>query len=208
MKLNLTLFHFNELFLKGYDLNMVFMLKMIEEQIDLSALLNESAKMGSLKQTLIRKGLIFENEDKLTTLGKELLVFIDSKEEKKYVKKKVDVSDFSLWWEAFPLKDTFEYKGRSFTGCRSLRQNKDECRLKINKILLEGEYTITDLVNALKYDVIMKKEQSVKTGSNKLTYMQNSATYLGQRSYEVFIEEGRKLNETESKITVYNGTDI
>jgi len=49
---------------------------------------------------------------------------------------------------------------------------------------------------------------SVKTGNNKLSYMQNSLTYLNQRSYEPFIElmnEGVVIQESNN---VQYGTDI
>jgi hypothetical protein len=80
--------------------------------------------------------------------------------------------------------------------------------LKFDKILLEGEYTAADLIAALKFDVEQKKENSVKLGTNKLTYMQNSLTYLNQRSYEPFIElikEGAKIDEAPK---IVGGTDI
>jgi hypothetical protein len=95
-----------------------------------------------------------------------------------------------------------------FTGSRSLRQNKEDCKLKFNKILLEGDYTAAELIAALNYDVLQKKENSVKQRSNKLTYLQNSATYLNQRSFEPFIElikEGVKVEEAHKPI---GGTDI
>jgi hypothetical protein len=56
--------------------------------------------------------------------------------------------------------------------------------------------------------VLQKKENSVKQRSNKLTYLQNSATYLNQRSFEPFIElikEGVKVEEAHKPI---GGTDI
>ena len=206
MKINITPFHFKEILLKGYSYDHIILLKMIDEQIDLSTLVEESAKFSALKQSLIRKGLICENEDKLTLLGQELLVFVDSKEEKKFVKKKVDILGFEAWWLAFPSLDTFEYKGKKFQGCRALRQNKEECRIKINKILSEGENTIEELIEALKYDVENKKEQSLKTNTNKLTYMQNSLTYLNQRSYNAYLELLKSGKTIETK--TYNGTDI
>jgi hypothetical protein len=74
--------------------------------------------------------------------------------------------------------------------------------------LEEGEYTLEELVEALRFDVLQKKENSVKTNTNKLTYMQNSLTYLNQRSFEPFIElikEGVKIQESETPV---GGTDI
>lgn len=173
---------------KSYSLDHIFLLRLVSENADLSALLAGSAKIATLHQSLIRKGLITETGDKITTIGTELLVFMDTKAPGKIVRRKVDDSAFSLWWKAFPGTDTFTHKGKTFSGSRSLRTSHDDCRVKFDKILLEGEYTANDLIESMKYDVLQKKEVSVKTGVNKLTYLQNSLTYLNQRSYEPFIE--------------------
>lgn len=206
MKLILTPHHFEELIKKSYSLDIVYFLKLIEEQYDVSAMIKDSAKIAALYQSLIRKGLITESEDKLTTIGKDLLEFIKTDTDVKLVKKKSSVDDFESWWKAYPGTDTFTYNNKKFAGSRSLRQNKDDCRIKFNKILLEGDYTAKQLTDALQYDVEQKKEASIKQGTNKLTYMQNSLTYLNQRSYEPFIE---LINEgTEIEHVPQSSTDI
>jgi hypothetical protein len=208
MNLKVTPYHFEELIKKSYSLDLIFLLKLIEEQFDIQPLCNNSMKIAALHQSLVRKGLITETEDKLTTLGIDLLQFIKSEESTKIVKKKPATTEFEEWWKEYPGTDTFVYKGKKFTGSRSLRRDKDECRLRFDKILLEGEYTATQLIEALKFDVLQKKENSVKTGTNRLAYMQSSNTYLNQRSYEPFIElikEGAKIEEAPK---VVGGTDI
>jgi len=208
MNLKVTPYHFEELIKKSYSLDLIFLLKLIEEQFDIQPLCNNSMKIAALHQSLVRKGLITETEDKLTTLGIDLLQFIKSEESTKIVKKKPVTTEFEEWWKEYPGTDTFVYKGKKFTGSRSLRRDKDECRLRFDKILLEGEYTATQLIEALKFDVLQKKENSVKTGTNRLAYMQSSNTYLNQRSYEPFIElikEGAKIEEAPK---VVGGTDI
>ena len=208
INLKLTPYHFEELIKKSYSLDLIFLLKLIEEQYDVSSLCEDSMKIAALYQSLVRKGLITDTEDKLTTIGKELLQFIETKESTKIVKKKPATTEFEEWWKVYPGTDTFTHNGKKFSGNRGLRQNKDECRLKFDKILLEGEYTAADLIAALKFDVEQKKENSVKLGTNKLTYMQNSLTYLNQRSYEPFIElikEGAKIDQAPK---IVGGTDI
>ncbi len=208
MNLKVTPYHFEELIKKSYSLDLIFLLKLIEEQFDIQPLCNNSMKIAALHQSLVRKGLITETEDKLTTLGIDLLQFIKSEESTKIVKKKPATTEFEELWKEYPGTDTFVYKGKKFTGSRSLRRDKDECRLRFDKILLEGEYTATQLIEALKFDVLQKKENSVKTGTNRLAYMQSSNTYLNQRSYEPFIElikEGAKIEEAPK---VVGGTDI
>lgn len=206
MHLEISLHHFEEIIKKGYSLDIIYLLKLVEEQVDLSSIINNSARISALHQSLIRKGLISDNDERLTIMGKELLSFIKTEGEVKIVKKKASVDEFETWWKTFPGTDTFTHKGRKFTGSRSLRQNKEDCKIKFNKILLEGDYTAKQLTDALQYDVDQKKDASIKQGTNKLTYMQNSLTYLNQRSYEPFIElinEGVEINSNPQ-----SGTDI
>lgn len=210
MNIKVTPFHWDELLKRGYSLDHIVLLRWINEQMNLTDLLKSgSAKISGLYQALSRKGLITEDGSKLTTLGLELLTFMDSKEPRKLLRKKPDTTDFKLWWKTFPGTDIFTHKGRSFSGGRSLRVGEEECRLKFDKILLEGEYSAQDLISALEYDVLQKKEQSVRLGQNKLTYMQNSLTYLNQRSYEPFIElirDNSLTKEAPSKSS--GGVDI
>lgn len=206
--MKVTPYHFEELIKKSYSLDLIFLLKLIEEQFDIQPLCNNSMKIAALHQSLVRKGLITETEDKLTTLGIDLLKFIKSEESTKIIKKKPATTEFEEWWKEYPGTDIFTYKGKKFSGSRNLKRDRDECRLKFEKILLEGEYTAAQLTEALKFDVLQKKENSIKTGVNRLSYMQNSATYLNQRSYEPFIElikEGVKVDEAPK---IVGGTDI
>jgi hypothetical protein len=166
-------------------------------------------KIASVYQSLIRKGLITQNDDKLTTLGKDLISFIETKETVKIIRRKPATTDFEEWWKTFPGTDTFTYKGKTFTGTRAIRKGKDECRLKFDKIILEGEYTAAQLIAALNFEILQKKESSVSTNSNRLTFMQNSVTYLNQRAYEPYIElinSGEQINESQQKPK--GGTDI
>ena len=208
MKIQLTVEKFQEILNKGYTLDHVYILKVIEEGFDITTVMGDSPKVAVLHQSLVRKGLLFEKENKLTLIGKELLIFVDSKDSKKIVKPKVASTEFDDWWTTYPSTDTFEYKGKKFTGSRGLRLAKDDCRTKFRKILLEDEYTKDQLIEALKLDVHQKKEKSYQTNANKLSYMQNSLTYLNQRSFEPFIEligTGVKIEETSKTTGV---TDI
>lgn len=147
-------------------------------------------------------------EYKLTIEGKELLAFFDTPSRETIVRVKQDGDLFEAWWKIYPGTDTFTHKGESFTGTRGLRVNKEECKIKFDKILGEGEHTADDMLAALQFDVLQKKENSVKAKSNRLTYMQNSLTYLNQRSFEPFIElikEGAKIEESTKPV---GGVDI
>jgi hypothetical protein len=203
MKLDIHPLHFVEIQKKSYSLDHVYILKLIEQQFDVSDLVKESLKIQAIYNSLLRKGLITD-EDKITTLGIELLTFLGKDENAKLPKKKTSSPEFEEWWKAFPGTDTFTHKGRLFQGGRALRAGKEDCKTKFNKILLEGEHTAQQLIAALKYDVLQKKEMSYIHKNNKLSYMQNSLTYLNQRSFEAYIElinEGIEIKEESTGST-------
>lgn len=188
MNVKLTLFHFKEFLKNGFTLDMVFLLKLVEEGHDLKEICQGNPKMEIIYQGVIRKGLV-TSDNKITLTGKNVLKFMkEDAPDDKVIKKKPATEDFKRWWKAFPGTDTFKHKGKTFSGSRALRRDEENCRLKFNAILSEGEYTADDLVAALEFDVLQKKENSYKADDNKLRYMQNSLTYLNQRSFEPFIE--------------------
>lgn len=207
MQLQVTPFHFEEFIKKGYSLDQIYLLKLIENQFDITLLCENSMKIAALYQSLERKGLI-TNDDCITLIGQTLLDFMHTEETTKLIKRKPANTEFEEWWGTYPGTDTFTYKDKPFVGSRSLRQDKVNCRLKFDKILIEGDYTAKQLILALAYDVLQKKENSIRSNTNKLTFMQNSLTYLNQRSYEPFIEliqDGTKIIEATK---IIGGTDI
>jgi len=208
MNVKLTLYHFKELLKNGFSLDMVFLLKLVGEGHDLKDACNGDPKLEILAQGIYRKGLI-SGENKITLTGKNVLKFLKEEAPKdKIIKKKPATEDFQRWWKAFPGTDTFKHKDKSFPGSRSLRRDVENCRLKFNAILSEGEYTADDLVAAVEFDVLQKKENSYKSGENKLKYMQNSLTYLTQRSFEPFIELVKQGITIEEKLKPVGTTDI
>lgn len=209
MKLNIDPQQFEELIKKGYNLDIIYLLKLIDEQYDISPLCAGSMKIDSVYQSLIRKGLITKDDEKLTLIGKDLLEFMNAKSSGKIIRRKPATTDFEEWWKTYPGTDSFEYKGKTFKGTRAIRLHKDDCRMKFDKILLEGDYTAAQLIAALNYEVIQKKENSVASNSNRLTFMQGSSVYLNQRAFEPFIElinEGATVDIAPQKPT--GGTDI
>lgn len=201
---------FKSLHLQGYNLDQMFLLSQIDSGNDVNSFVKGSIKLETLYFSLYRKGLITE-EGSITLLGTAMLDFLKDSDDSTIVNiPKIEISEtcFADWWKAYPGTDNFVYKGKTFSGSRSLRQKKEECKIKFNKILEEGIYTCEELIAALQYEVMQKKEASVKAGTNRMMYMQNSLTYLNQRTFESFIElirEGAKIEESNG---VGGGTDI
>lgn len=185
------------------------MLECLNEGTDLNKH-NNGAKVKAWKQNLYRKSLVTEAGE-VTTLGKELLASLlspSSTSPREIIKKAVSNADdaFDKWWKLYPSTDMFSYGGVKFDGSRGLRQKKEECRKKFGEILLEGEYTPEDLINALDYELYMKKENSIKQKENKMKYMQNSLTYLNQRTFENFIEQGRTFTNHPTLAETFKGS--
>ena len=205
MNIKMTFSHFEELLKSGFTLDMLFFIMLVENGADVDSFC-EAPKLKMLHQTVRRKGLLSDT-NKVTILGKQLFEFLNEEEVKMPKKKKTD-SDFDKWWGVYPGTDTFTYKSQSFTGTRSMRAKKEECKVKFNSVLAEGDYTAKELLAALEYEILQKKENSIKTKTNRLTFMQNSLTYLNQRSFESFIElirEGKTIKESAEPI---KGMDI
>ena len=205
---NLKFSHFESIHKNGYTLDMVFLLLLAKEDVDIKTLCATSPKLGMLYQGVYRKGLVTE-DNKITLTGQAVLEFLkEETPEKPLAKKKSIDNDFDKWWKAYPGTDTFKHKGQSFVGTRGLRKDKEECKIKFDKILDEGEYTADEMLAGLEYEVLQKKENSVKGKVNKLTYMQNSLTYLNQRTFESFIELVREGNNIVEAPKPTGGTDI
>jgi len=187
------------------------LLLQIDSGEDVKTLCEESLKLGALYHSIYRKGFI-TLDDKLTLAGREFISFMNEQEEiapdVTYKKKKPNVSDFEMWWKTYPPTDTFSHKGKTFTGTRAMKVKKDECKVKFNRILEEGEYTAQELIEALNFEVGQKKDNSVKEKTNKLKFMQNSLTYLNQRSFEPYIELIREGAQVEEANKPTGGTDI
>ena len=201
MKLDISPSHYLNLMKKAYSLDAIYLLKLIERGDDIRELFI-SARITNVYTSLIRKGFVTAQKE-LTLTGKELLAYLDTDPGTMIVKKKkAKIADnFDIWWKAYPGTNTFTYKGKTFKGSRSIRTAKDKCRNKYEEIINSGEYTSQELLDALVFDVTQKKEASIKGRENKLTYMQNSLTYLNQGSYDAYVElikEGAKIETSNS----------
>lgn len=195
---------FEQILQLGLSLDLIYILEGFSQGIDVTTNIN-NAKAESWKQTLVRKGYIDESSG-ITKDGKELLLLIGQGKSStlkslKNSKRQVISSSFDLWWKAYPSSDNFIYRGKTFKGSRALRINRDQCILKFNKIIKEGEYKIEDMVAALELEKSLKMEESLRLNQNKMSYFQNSLTYLNQRTYEPFVElvkAGMKIEESKT----------
>jgi hypothetical protein len=205
MKLDLTIDHYQELIKKSYSLDALYLLNLISENYDVSPMTESSAKIKAIYISLLRKGIITD-EEKITTLGLDLLEFVSKKGNKKFIKKKTERSDFDDWWEIFPSTDQFKMGNKLFKGTRGMRVNKEKCRLIFNKIINEGEFTKEDIIIGTTYEIKMRKSNSLKKNKNELSWMKSSEPYLNAKSFDPFIKLS-KGTQDEFK-SIVGSTDI
>lgn len=197
MKLDITDAHYIELHKKGYTIDMVLILKWLNQGLSVEHIREGSKKIDVIYKTMVRKGLITQ-EGKVTKIGSEILVFISLKTNKTFLKPKVEKGDFDKWWEIFPGNDKFTVRGRNFGPTRALKTKKEGCRLLFNAMVLQEEFTADQIIDATEYDINLKKERSWKKNSNQLKYLQNSHTYLYQKTFSGFVgmEKRDKIKST------------
>lgn len=181
------------------DLNSLFLLEAFEEGVDMSKYL-EDPKMEAWRQTLVRKSLINE-QGKILNQGMLVLDLIRKQINRKEQKLTKNVSDeetsFDRWWKAYPGTDNFSINNKFFKGTRAFRVEKDACRLLYNHLINSGEYTESELLEALRIEVENRKEESYRTGENKMKYLKNSASYLRQYAFDAYVELVRKGFKSE-----------
>lgn len=198
-----TLSQFMKIVKMSMDLNIIFLFEKLMNGIDLPSISSDVRIAGWL-QTLYKKSWV-DADYKPTLLGIELYNTIFTEESAQTIvknKKKEAATKFDEWWAIFPPTDKFEYKGKVFSGTRGLRVSKDTCRELFEKWVKRGDYKAEQIIEATKVDVETRKQASLKEGRNKLTFLQNSATYLRNASFDPYVN----TTFTEEVVTNLNNT--
>ncbi len=183
---------FQELQKAGLTLDQLFYLETVKFGVDIKDTISKD-KYLTWRQSLIRKGYLTETAE-LSEDGNLVLQAVGSGEPfKGAIEKRSEATEeaFEEWWKAYPSCDIFTYKGRKFDGTRSFRKDKIQCKDKFIKIVNEGQYTAKDLIQVLEFEVTLKKEASMKKGTNELKYLVNTHSYLNQRLFEGLMEASK-----------------
>lgn len=186
--LQITPYHFKGLIKEGISLDHVYLLSLLKSGENLSAF--KTTKEKSLIQGLSRRLLITE-DNKLTLEGERVFEFLNTPEPQDTALLKPVNQDeaFETFWKAYPSNDGIVIDNKViFKPSRSLKGKKEEAHELFRQIMSENEYTLEQILKALKYEVTSKIELSVKLKVNKMTYMQMSSTWLRQRTFVQFVE--------------------
>lgn len=171
----------------GHNLDVIFLLELAEKGVNLKVWCESHIKIKHAYQGMLRK-LLLNDDGTLSLEGKLLLDFCNSPD-KEIISDSVDTSDkFTEWWDCYPTTDGFTHKNKTFRSTRTLRVSKPKCKGYFEKIVNAGKYTPDQIIAATKYDIEVRKENSVRDNRNHLTFLQNSGTYLYNDSYEGYID--------------------
>lgn len=196
--------NFKEILKNSLSLDHIYILYLIQHNYPVFETIAEDTKVKSYCRGLVRKNYTFTDGGVIycTATGIELANMWDSTNAAPIVNKD-KTGEFDKWWNTYPGNDTFTFENKTFKGSRGLRVRREECRLKFEQILMQGTYSTEQMIAALEIEVEQKKSASVKSGVNKLSYMQNSLTYLNQRTFESFMDLiGKKVIKKQTEISI------
>lgn len=204
--LSIDLEGYEKLFSLGLDMNDLFALHLCLKNLPMiSEKESVEFKLSSWRLKLMRKGLI-TSDSRITLSGIALYNDLCGIKCPKCVPKKE--SDFERWWKVWPATDKFEYKYRSFELTRTIRSGKKQAEGKFKSIMNEGDYTVEEMIAVLEQEILAKKEESVRTGDNKLKYLNGPVPYLNQRKFEALIEQMREDKKKTKKSNIGNTMQI
>lgn len=98
------------------------------------------------------------------------------------------LNSFNQLWASWPGTDNYSYNGKTFTGNRTLKSNKQVCLQLFNGIIGAGKWTGEQIIGAAQKQIESIKVQSYNTGQNKMTYLPALEPWLRQGKYEVWAE--------------------
>lgn len=179
-------------------------------------------------QTLVKRGYIVADPNKtskdiLSVKGKTFLKNLKLKSGKE----KVEISEstiikpeyspdeaFEEWWKTYPTKTGWESEDKSvsFSGSRVLKNLiKANAKKRYLDILNQG-IPHEDLLGSLKYEIKIKKVDSLKKNINQLEFFKGMESYFNQERYLMFIdlykENPRFIDDNKISSKKLNVTDI
>lgn len=209
LKVELTIEKFLDLHRNNVSIDHIYLLKYYEQCPGI--VLPENERVQAAIQFLQRKSFLTEKLE-ITVSGKALIEGSFFKESSYVFSKLKEVrsnieEDFEAWWNEYPNSDRFEHKGKKFEGHRIFKVKKEFCKKLFIKIINEGKYTAEDLIRSLRFEIKLKKDESVRKSDNVLRFLRNTHTYLTNATFESFVEDSKDWQGDQSSNS-FPGNDI
>ena len=128
---------------------------------------------------------------------------------------KTPEEQFEEWWKAYPTTCAWASDDGSvkFLGSRNLKNlTKPKAKVRYLKLLNQG-FKHEELIGALRYEIKLKKLDSIKKNANQMEYFKGMESYFNTDRYSAHIEDFRNnpdFAKAEEKIKSkkQNVTDI
>lgn len=143
---------------------------------------NTDQMMLSIKGQDLMDSLMSPNEEPLTNAR---VVVINND--------KTPEECFEEWWKVYPTNTSWQTadKKTKFTGGRVLKNIVKAKAKKMYVKLLNQGLKHDELIGSLKYEIKMKKLESIKKGVNQLDFFKGMESYLNQERYLLFLDNYR-----------------
>lgn len=143
---------------------------------------NTDQMMLSIKGQDLMESLMSPNEEPLTN-ARVVVINNDRTPEE----------CFEEWWKVYPTNTSWQTadKKTKFTGGRVLKNIVKAKAKKMYIKLLNQGLKHEELIGSLKYEIKMKKLESIKKGVNQLDYFKGMESYLNQERYLLFLDNYR-----------------
>jgi len=102
--------------------------------------------------------------------------------------------DFEKWWNTFPAKSTFEYRGYTIKGNRVLKDDKEKTFEAYNKAKEKIDCTDEQMLHALLAEIAQKRQSSIDNTTiartyNAFDYMAATCAYLNAGKFKYYFDE-------------------
>lgn len=214
------------------DFNDIFILECFKNQEDMEFF--NMLQIPSIRdfnftaryQTLRKMEYLIENPSDTTKLmlsvkGEDLLDLLSSTSLQSFTSITVTSADqqeqnegrFEEWWKTYPTTCswTSDDKAVKFVGSRNLKNlTKAAAKKRYLKLLNQG-LKHEELLGSLKYEIKLKKADSIKKNANQMEYFKGMESYFNQERYLLHMEDYRNNKDfvdAETKSKKSNVKDI
>lgn len=109
-------------------------------------------------------------------------------------------------WALWPSTNNYEYRGKKYTGSRSMKGNQVVCMNMTVNLWKEKRCTVEEFQRAIKNQVLAVKVESHKTGDNKMQYMNALEVWIRQEKWkywkDVVVTEPADMKKKSTEVYI------
>ena len=133
------------------------------------------------------------------------------KKAKKEKEQFVEDPVFRQFYDLYPTNNKFSWKGMDFIPdkLRGFRGDFAKCQNKFQQLCKTWNFSPESVIEGLRYDLIARRDKSVKTGKNELDYMPLMETWLNQeRHWGLYLLKKKDYEHVSVRTKTVDVTDM